>query len=192
LGVFALGFVTLFASKYLVAEDLYPWLGAVSGFMVLAIGAHLLVKRWQDWRAVSHEREHHDHDHNHDPSHEHHHDHDHTHLVPGSDGAPVSLRSLLGLGISGGLLPCPAALVLLLTAVSLQRTGLGLALVLAFSLGLAGVLTAVGLLFVKGGQLIDRVPHATAMTRFLPVLSSLAIALVGAVITVKSVSGILP
>ncbi|MCP4623828.1 MAG: ABC transporter permease, partial [bacterium] len=213
LGVFTLGLITLFASKYLVAEDLYPWLGAVSGFMVLAIGAFLLVKRWKDWRSVTNAHEHqlnnyghehnHDHDHSHDHIHDHahdddlhhdHHDHDHdhghTHLPPGADGASITWRSLLGLGISGGLLPCPAALVLLLAAVSLQRTGLGLALVIAFSLGLAGVLTAVGLLFVKGGQLINRVPRATAMARFLPVLSSLAIAVIGAVVTAQSMSKI--
>ncbi|MCP4693484.1 MAG: ABC transporter permease, partial [Desulfobacterales bacterium] len=130
--------------------------------------------------------------HQHEHQHEHGHDHDHghgghTHLPPGADGAPVTWRSLLGLGISGGLLPCPAALVLLLAAVSLQRTGLGLALVFAFSLGLAGVLTTVGLLFVKGGRLIERSPRATVMTRFLPVISSLAIAVIGVIITARSV-----
>lgn len=214
LGVFMLGLVTMFASKYLVAEDLYPWLGAVSGFIVLAIGASLLVKRWKVWRAgsgrngnqvhvQSHDPYHsgdHIHDHGHDDlhcNHHHHHGHHpydhnngHSHLAPGADGSPITWRSLVGLGISGGLLPCPAALVLLLAAVSLQRTGLGLALVFAFSLGLAGVLTVVGLLFVKGGQLINRMPRANAMTRFLPVLSSLAIAIIGAVVMVQSVTKI--
>ena len=85
------------------------------------------------------------------------------------------------------MLPCPSALVLLLAAVSLQRTGFGLALVVAFSFGLAGVLTAVGLLFVKGGKLLEHSPRATGITRFLPVVSSLAIAVIGAVITVQSV-----
>lgn len=197
LGIFALGLVTLFASEYLVAEDLYPWMGAVSGLLVAAIGLSLLIRRWKTWRTdeagSGHHHDHHDHDHNHhhrDHDHDHDHDHGHSHLPPGTDGAAVTWRSLLGLGISGGLLPCPSALVLLLTAVSLNRTGLGLALVVAFSLGLAAVLTAVGLLFVKGGRLIERIPKAKAITRLVPVLSSGAIAIIGALITWQSLAQI--
>src|SRR5919106_4788576 len=85
--------------------------------------------RGHDHHDHSHEHEHlHDHRHGHPHRHEHHHMHDHehghSHLPPGTDGSPVTWRSLLGLGISGGLLPCPSALVLLLTAVSLTRSAL--------------------------------------------------------------------
>jgi len=205
LGIFALGVVTLFASKYVVAEDLYPWLGAISGFLVLTIGVNIMIGRWKLWRAgdgLQDHHHHHDHDHDHNHHHVHHHDHDHghghdhndsqghSHLPPGADGTPVTWKSLLVLGISGGLLPCPAALVLLLAAVSQQRTALGLALVVAFSLGLAGVLTAVGLLFVKGGRLFDRSPRTSALARILPIISSLAIALLGLFITIQSASQI--
>lgn len=203
LGVFTLGLVTLFASHYIVADHLYPWLGAISGFLVLAIGVHMLLRRWAIWRGIpsrGHHHHHHDHrqqhihDHNHDhnhPHHEHgHHYHDHSHLPPGADGTPVTWKSLFALGISGGLLPCPAALILLLAAVSQHRTVLGLALVLAFSLGLAGVLTVVGLLFVKGGRVFDGSPRASAVARFLPVVSSLVIALLGALITIQSAARI--
>ena len=83
-------------------------------------------------------------------------------------------------------MPCPAALILLLAAVSQHRTALGLALVVAFSLGLAGVLTAVGLLFVKGGRVFEQSSKTQTLTRFLPVVSSLAIAVLGALIAVQS------
>lgn len=118
------------------------------------------------------------------PSHEH---HGHAHLPPGADGSPVTWRSLLGLGISGGLLPCPGALVLLLTAISLGKTGFGMALVVGFSLGLAVVLTTVGLLFVKGGRLMQGAPRVPVFSRFLPAASALVIFAIGAVITVEAI-----
>ena len=99
----------------------------------------------------------------------------------------MTVRSLLSLGISGGLLPCPSALVLLLTAMSLQRTGLGLLLLIAFSLGLAGVLTGVGLLFLKGSQLLQDAPGVAAMSRYVPSVSAVVILLLGVGITVEAV-----
>ena len=64
----------------------------------------------------------------------------HSHLPPGADGSPITWKSLLALGISGGLLPCPSALVMLLSASALGNVGLGMTLVVAFGLGLALVL----------------------------------------------------
>jgi nickel/cobalt exporter len=110
------------------------------------------------------------HSHSHEHGHEHRHDHEnvfsedhsalvhshggreHTHLPPGADGSPVTWRSLLALGVSGGLLPCPSALVVLLSAIYLHRVGYGLLLIVAFSLGLASVLTGIGLAFVYAGR----------------------------------------
>lgn len=94
------------------------------------------------------------------------------------------MRSLVGLGVSGGLLPCTAALVLLLSTVAMGRTGLGMILVIAFSLGLAGVLTAVGLLFVKGGRIIQKTPRVSGYWRFLPAASAMMIFVLGVIITV--------
>ncbi|HET6313150.1 MAG TPA: hypothetical protein VFH60_04890, partial [Chloroflexia bacterium] len=109
-----------------------------------------------------HDHEHeHSHDHSHGHSHDHTHDHNlaephshgpfsrpHTHLP--ANGQPVTLGSLLALGISGGIVPCPSALVVLLASIRLARVDLGLLLILAFSLGLAVVLTGIGLLTVWG------------------------------------------
>src|SRR5205085_11155238 len=150
-GVFALGLITLFAAQYVVPERLYPILSLISGAIVVIIGLSLFIKRLNAALGfVAHEHEHEsEHTHSHDHTHEHTHDgHTHTHLPPGADGRRVTWRSLLALGISGGLLPCPSALVVLLSAISLHRVGYGLLLVVAFSFGLACTLTGVGLLFV--------------------------------------------
>jgi nickel/cobalt transporter (NicO) family protein len=211
LGVFALGGVALFASQYVLPEQLYPWLAVVSGLIVVSLGAAMLCSRVRpllarhgpahhhgghrhthDYHHNDHRPDahlhHHRHSHSHDHEHDHTHDHGHSHLPPGADGAPVTWRSLLGLGVSGGLLPCPAALVLLLTAVSINRAALGMVLVTVFSLGLAGVLTAVGLLFVKGSRLVQRLPRVGVWGRLLPAASALVIMVIGIWLTADAVS----
>ncbi len=198
LGVFILGAIALFASRYIQPEQLYPWLGTASGLIVLILGAVMLYRRLDEFRkGKSHAHDGHPHpatDHNHDRrphnGHDHGHDHfsrdhrhAHSHHRPGDDGAPITWRSLISLGISGGLLPCPSALVLLLAAVSIQRTGIGMVLVLAFSLGLAGVLTTVGLLFVRGRLLLGRHPATAELGRYLPAASAIVILILGMILT---------
>jgi ABC-type nickel/cobalt efflux system permease component RcnA len=152
---------------------------------------------------VSSSREHfHSHDHAHPHSHSyghaqahHHDDHDHahadhSHLPPGAEGEPVTWRSLLALGISGGLIPCPSALVVLLGAIALNRIGFGLILVLAFSLGLAGALTAIGMMFIYAGRLFNKFPSHGRMIRFLPVLSALFVSAIGVGIAIKALKEI--
>jgi len=202
-GVFALGLVTLFASQYILPEKLFPWLNVISGVLVVGLGANLLISRARGAglfgsAPAPHDHGHgHDHDHSHDPDHDHVHDHDHdhshgehmhSHLPPGVDGAPVTWRSLLALGISGGLLPCPSALVVMLGAIALGRIGFGLALVVAFSLGLAGVLTLIGVMFVYAGKLFQRFPAPGRLLRYAPIASALFITLAGMWITVQAVT----
>jgi nickel/cobalt exporter len=112
----------------------------------------------------------------------------HSHLPPGTDGSRVTWRSLLALGISGGLLPCPSALVVLLSAISLHRVGYGLVLVFAFSVGLAATLTAIGLAFVYAGRLIKGPIRESRIVRVLPVLSALVIACLGAAICYEALA----
>jgi ABC-type nickel/cobalt efflux system permease component RcnA len=132
----------------------------------------------------------HDHGHPHSHSHDgHHHDHDHadhSHMPPGADGSPVTWRSLLALGVSGGLIPCPSALIVLLGAIALNRIGFGLILVLAFSLGLAATLTAIGMMFIYAGRLFERFPSRGGVIRLLPVMSALFVSMIGAAIVVKA------
>jgi ABC-type nickel/cobalt efflux system permease component RcnA len=209
-GVFLLGAVALFASQYVLPEELVPWMGFASGVLIAALGAGMLLARLrgapsgQDHpHGHDHGHDHlhdhghvHDHDHDqphthheHDHSHAHaaagvalHHGHDHTHSHTHSHAHPhgdalehshspfgrhtrshavpdtLSLRSLIALGISGGIVPCWDALIVLLGAVAIHRTLLGMTLIVAFSAGLATTLTAAGLAVVwdSGGLGSDR------------------------------------
>src|SRR5262249_13720202 len=138
IGVFALGLVTLSLSQFILPEQLYPWLNLISALLIVMVGLSVLRWRVRDWRSPAPQDHHHpDHGHSHD--HDHSHDHGHTH-----DPA-LGNRRLLGLGISGGIIPCPTALVVLLAAISLHRIGYGLVLIVAFSLGLAATMTGLGL-----------------------------------------------
>ncbi len=189
-GVYLLGAVTLYASQYVVPERLYPWLGVVSGVMITSLGAVLLVRRYRGKDGLlnhhhHHHRDHsycpddHEHHHHHPGHHDHSHDHGHTHHHHDLNQR-MSLRELLTLGISGGIVPCPAALVVLLSAVSMQRIGFGLILIVAFSIGLAAVLIAIGLLMVYARNFMSRFQtNGRVITRWLPLASSTIITLFG-------------
>ena len=167
IGVFALGVVTLALSQYVLPEDLYPWLTLVAGLMVLVIGAGVLRSRLRKVR------------------HSHPHAHHHSH-------APDALgwRGLIGMGTAAGLIPCPSALVVLLAAISQHEIALGLLLITAFSLGLAGTLTALGLAVVYARKLIPPRVAAGRLAAALPAASALLIVGVGCVLTVKAVPGV--
>jgi ABC-type nickel/cobalt efflux system permease component RcnA len=172
IGVFALGFVTLALSEYVLPEDLYPWLNLASGLLVLGVGLAVLRSRRRTQRAHSH---HHDHDH----------DHDHHHQPE-----KLSLKGLVAMGASAGLLPCPSALVVLLGAISQHQVGLGLVLIVAFSLGLAVTLTVLGLLVVYASRLGARLPTGSRIARvapYLPAVSAALIVIVGGVLTVQAI-----
>jgi nickel/cobalt transporter (NicO) family protein len=210
-GVFALGAVTLYLSRYVLPEALYPWLNVVSGLLVVAIGFSLLYRRSRGLfrpgiAGEQHTHSHGGHEHSHahaysahayshgDHPHSHHYSghthshegHAHSHLPLGADGSKVNLGSLLAVGVSGGLVPCPAALVLLLSAISLGRLGFGMVLVVAFSVGLAIVLTGIGILMIYAKRLFDRFSFEGRVPRLLPVASALVISLAGVVILVGS------
>ena len=106
----------------------------------------------------------------------------HSHLPPGAEGEAVTWRSLLALGVSGGLVPCPSAMVLLLAAVALNKTAYGLVLVLAFSVGLAATLVGVGLVFLYARDRVYRPRPGASWPKLVPLASAAAITLVGAVL----------
>ncbi|MEM6753593.1 MAG: sulfite exporter TauE/SafE family protein [Cyanobacteria bacterium P01_C01_bin.38] len=182
IGVFILGLATLFASQFILPERVLPWLSILSGFMVLVIGLNLFISRL---RNKSREHHHHHHHHEHEHEHEHHHHHHHHHIRAKN---PVTWRNLFFLGISGGLVPCPSALVLLLSAIAIGRVGFGLSLVLAFSLGLALVLTGLGLLLIYGKQQFEKLqlPKPQRLLTILPALSAFLISLIGLGITTQA------
>lgn len=184
IGVYALGLVALTASHWFVPERLFPWLSALSGAIVVAIGASLTRTRVHAAFARPHA---HGHDHHH-----HHHGHTHAHvddhLSPSDE--PVSSRRLIALGVSGGLLPCPSALVVMLGAVALGRVAFGLLLIVAFSLGLAAVLTAIGIAMVHARRLLDALPIDGRVARLAPVASAVVISLAGLAILAEALGRI--
>jgi ABC-type nickel/cobalt efflux system permease component RcnA len=177
-GVFGLGAVTLGLSQWVLPETLYPWLTLVSGLMILAVGAAVLNGRLRAWRGAA--ANHHHHDGGHVHGHDHGHGHDHA--------APRDLtgRSLVALGASAGIIPCPSALVVLLAAVAQHEIALGLLLIVAFSLGLASTLTAVGLLVVRASRLLERATRARRAAVALPAVSALVIVGAGLLLTVQA------
>lgn len=191
--VLALGFVVLTVTEVFAPERVYPWLGLVSGLIAFALGAGLLVSRLGGWS----ER---------DPVHLHDHRyrgsapvsthsdatragrtpsnaHGHHHAVPGLF-EPISRRSLTALAVAGGMLPSPTALVVLLAAVAVDRVAYGLALIGAFSLGLAAALVAVGIVALRARDVVaGRMSGRTA--GLVPVLSAASIALLGFALTLR-------
>jgi nickel/cobalt transporter (NicO) family protein len=205
LGVFVLGFVTLYASRYIVPERLFPILSSISAALVLGMGIMLLSQRMRAARqmlsrapcapaivfqalapgANSGPRR--------SPLFVPHqqaalgeqgamHSHGgvmHSHLPPGAAGESITWRSLLTLGISGGLVPCPSAMVLLLAAVALNKTAYGMLLVIAFSIGLAITLTAIGMVFLYARNRFRSPKSGARLIQLLPVLSAAAITVIG-------------
>jgi ABC-type nickel/cobalt efflux system permease component RcnA len=188
ISVFFLGLTTLFLSQYVLPEKIYPILGAISGLSIVWIGATLFFKRL---RAASEKHHHHHHHHHHGALvHDHGDGHYHSHVPEGD----VTMASLIALGASGGLVPCPSALVLLLSSVALGRVALGLTLLVAFSAGLALVLMAIGLVVLYAKHLIpDREKTArNPLFRYLPVASAGLITCAGVVMTAVALGWVRP
>ena len=188
-GVFALGAITLYASRYIVPEQLYPWLGVFSGVTIAGLGAYLFLRRLTgtatdhshangeghfDWIFKRNRKE------NTNPTEE-------FSMVPASK--PVSLTQLFTLGITGGIIPCPAALIVLLSAFALHRVGLGFFLIVAFSVGLAAVLIAFGMLMVYARRFMAKLRMDGPLTnRWLPLASSAFIVVLGMALAVQAFS----
>jgi nickel/cobalt exporter len=191
-GVFALGAVTLYASRYIVPEQLYPWLGALSGVTIAGLGCYMLLRRLTGTAT----------DHSHAPGSSHAHwkfwersadDVVRTGTVPSAVSTTQSVRltQLFTLGVTGGIIPCPAALVVLLSAFALHRIGLGLFLIVAFSVGLASVLIGFGMLMVYARRFMTRLQIDGPLTkRWLPVVSSSFIAVLGLTLAIQSLASV--
>jgi nickel/cobalt transporter (NicO) family protein len=160
LGVFALGLVTLGLSQWIVPDTLYPWINLTAGVLVVSIGLTVLRARFR---------------------HVHHH-HDHHHHREGD----LSRKSLIAVGVSGGILPCPSALVVLLAAISLHRLAFGLVLIVAFSMGLALSITGLGLAAVLAKRRFAGRSFDGLLVRALPAVSAAVIVTAGVVMTLRA------
>ncbi|MDN3358523.1 High-affinity nickel-transporter [Actinomadura sp. DC4] len=214
-GVLLLGFL-LSVSTSLAGESLLSWLGVISGLLVMAIGLGLLRSAWRARRvptpfgghttdpgrvehmvAVGHlpapsgapQPHAHDQEHGHSrgPGHGHRHGHGHGHAVSRSERG-----RLIGLGVSGGLVPSPSALVVLLGAIALGRTIFGVALIIGYGIGMAATLTAAGLLLLRLRGLLDRLPaghRASRLTRYTPMFTAVLVTVVGAGLALRAITG---
>jgi nickel/cobalt transporter (NicO) family protein len=151
-GVLILALVVLLAGDVLPPERLYPVLSAISGLMVVAIGLTLLTRCVHD--AVRGAGSHADHEalHRRGVAHDHAASHGHDHAPPAAPG----WRGLAAIGVAGGMIPSTAALVLLLGAVAAGAPLYGLALAVAFGVGMAVVLGGTGIVLVHGRKRIAR------------------------------------
>jgi nickel/cobalt exporter len=193
--VFLLGIFTLAASQYILPTTIIPWLEVLSGVLILGLGLYLLWQRFQYWlrsrtatpivgnrkysltpsaapRKISGsvKVEH--------PTADVHHHGDgkvHSHAVPET----FTWRSLIALGVSGGLVPCPDAIAILLVAVAINRILLGLALIVSFSFGLALILIVIGLLMVNSRRLFDRFSFLDRVAPVMPIVSALIVLTLG-------------
>ena len=210
ISVYALGIITLYASQWILPERLYPWLGIGSGLLVAGLGFTLFIRRYLATESNADDGHVHDHanghrhnwygahvdevgTHSHSDLIEHDHDrgeeHDHSH--GGEREMPrareLSLSGLFALGITGGIVPCPAALVVLLGALAFHRVAFGLFLIVAFSAGLAAVLISLGLAMVYAGRFMSRFGAQGPLTqRWLPLASSAVITVIGVTLTLQS------
>jgi nickel/cobalt transporter (NicO) family protein len=155
-GVYLLGGVTLYAQKYILPERLYPLFGVLSGILIAGMGCYLFLQRYVGAEFA--------------------HTHDHG----------VRPKQLLVLGVTGGIVPCPAALVVLLSAIALHRVAFGLYLIVAFSAGLAAVLIAMGIMAVQAGKMASRIHmEGPLIQRWLPLGSAALVSLFGCAIAVQ-------
>ncbi|HEY8018157.1 MAG TPA: hypothetical protein VIG53_01555 [Actinomycetota bacterium] len=181
--VLGLGIAVLALEASFRPETLYPWLAVVSGTVAAFVGATLLRGRWRAWRHV---RAHRDAAPG-ERSTPHHHPHDHPH--PGGPLADerLGLRGLGALALAGGIVPAPSALLALLVAIQLHRTAAGIAVVAAFSVGLAAALLGIGVGALKARDLLRRrVSPPAAMA--LPVVSAAVMVVVGGLIAAGAIA----
>jgi ABC-type nickel/cobalt efflux system permease component RcnA len=168
--VIVLGVMALVLSHFTLSKDIYPWLGVVSGVLIFLTGYFLLARMV----TVSNTPNHRDHpDHGHGP-----------HPDGGGDGPQYihSLKDIISLGVAGGLVPCPSAIVILLFAVAVNRIATGLLLILSFSMGLAAVLILIGVLTVTASSRLERFGPGVGWIKRLPIFTAGIIMVLGVVI----------
>ncbi|MCP4140631.1 MAG: hypothetical protein GY755_10140 [Chloroflexi bacterium] len=209
--VFALGLATLSLSQYIMPNQLFPALELISGLLILALGIGLLLPRLRTWLAerkrakappvakkvekkekstrlvLNEEIREPGPEHNHDPS--------QFGYVPIPKGvrdaaenplSGISWKSLIALGISGGLVPCPDAIAILLIAVTINKIAFGLGLIISFSLGLAVVLIAIGIVMVQSKQIFARLQWFSRVSFVVPVLSALVVLGLGTALSISA------
>ncbi len=196
--VIILGIVAKLLSRTYTETELHAWLGLISSIIIIVVGLWMLKER-----ISPHCRHHHfhifdgqnDHGHGHGGHHHSHGDHqhhDHPHPSSGiNDQYRYNTWNLLLLGISGGLVPCPAAIATLLAAIAAGRIGQGLFMAILFSVGLGSVMVALGVFLSHAGRLTARIGESLEFGRRMGIVSAMLIVILGCYTLYHSVRGIL-
>ena len=216
--VWLIAFGGMVISKRFTAQSAEPWLQLISAVIIISTAFWMF---WRTWRGERnwlenmyghdhhhHDHEHHqDHDHDHDHDHEHHHHHEHgdneeyqdaharahaNDIKRRFDGREVTNWQILLFGLTGGLIPCPAAITVLLICIQLKALTLGATLVVSFSIGLALTLVTVGVgAAISVQQVAKRWSGFNTLAKRAPYFSSLLIGLVGVYMGVHGFMGIM-
>ncbi|MGM5623443.1 nickel/cobalt efflux protein RcnA [Klebsiella sp. K5-306] len=189
------------------AQTSEPWFQLISGILIVLIACWMLRRTWLESRTHQRDRDHnHNHNHNHDHDHDHHHAHHHPHqhhphaypLVATAEwqdahqrahaeeinrrfnGQRVTTGQIVLFGLTGGLIPCPASITVLLICLQLKKVSLGATLVLSFSVGLALTLVASGAIAALSlKHVANRWPGLNDLSRKAPWISGALIIVVG-------------
>ncbi|HAI8717584.1 nickel/cobalt efflux protein RcnA [Escherichia marmotae] len=208
--VWLIAFGGMVISKRFTAQSAEPWLQLISAVIILGTAFWMFWRTWRgerNWLENMNEHHHHDHEHHHDHDHEHHHHHEHgqsdeyqdAHALAHAsdikrrfDGREVTNWQILLFGLTGGLIPCPAAITVLLICIQLKALTLGATLVVSFSIGLALTLVTVGVgAAISVQQVAKRWSGFNTLAKRAPYFSSLLIGLVGLYMGVHGFMGIM-
>jgi nickel/cobalt transporter (NicO) family protein len=151
--------LALFSLSDFASESIFGWITLLSGAAVAIVGARTLSG------AIAHARP----------------DHDHEHARPLTGAKPLTFSSAVIAAMSGGIAPCPAAIVVLLAALRLHRIGYGIALIVVFSLGIAAVLTVLGMAVVRGSSWLIARAGFDRFARCAPLLTATIISVIGSI-----------
>ncbi len=205
LGILALALLITGAQSALPPDVVIRALPTLAAATIVLIGAWMLAGELRRRRATAAARAGHDRDQTHAHDHDHGTDHEaetaghgehshggvrHTHL-PAQD-TTITWRSLVALGLAGGLIPSTSALVILLGTIATGRTAFGVVLVVAFGLGMAIVMGGIGLLLVRARGWLDRMPRRSALGRLavhLPLLAAVVVLGMGLLLTGQAITG---
>ena len=186
--VIILGVVSLFAISLWTDFASSSIIGIVSGTAIISIGLWMLITRW---KAMSRQKKepHVHNDNTHAYAHTHNHSHFHHHHELTSSQERKSLLQIFVLGISGGLVPCPAALVVLLVSLRTGEVASGLTYLLTFSLGVALVLVLIGLFVCKAANIASRYFDKPGLAPMISIASAVIITGLGGYVIWQAVAG---
>ena len=203
-GILVLAGVVVGASDVLPADVVVRWAPLVAAISIVAIGGWMLVGELRRRRSARTEATsstshgHADHGHEHGPEHGEGHDHDHslehshgplTHSHAPAPGSTITWRSLFALGLAGGLIPSTSALLILLGSIAAGRPAFGFVLVVAFGLGMAAVMSGIGLVLVAARDRFERLPVGRRLDRVrdaVPLVAALLVFAFGVYLSVQA------